>query len=202
MSRRRISDWGYAPAKLPVKRDIAIFPILLSLQTASNNIPSQTRTKQESNSQRKCSLFLLIHGVHTSRKVVSLLLCLQYRNCSQSLHLKRQKADDFIKKDLSIVDNKRRDVCCLDVKWQKETEKQTKEKESTWWRVLGGWSVYGGMAASKRRATFTVENIDRPTFLSTALTINEYPHSFSTTFTYFPPPDNINKALIILAEQL
>lgn len=201
MSRRRISDWGYEPAKLPVKRDIAIFPILLSLQTASNNIPSQTRTKQESNSQRKCSVFLPIHGVHTSRKVVSLLLCLQYRNSSHSLHLKRQKADDFIKKDLSIVDNKRRDVCCLDVKRKKEKKQRNKKKQTiNLMACAGGWSVC--MVPSKRRATFTVENIDRPTFLSTALTINEYPHSFSTSFTYFPPPDNINKALFILAEQL
>ena len=67
MSRRRRFSLGYAPAKLPVKRDIAIFPILLSLQTASNNIPSHARTKQESNSQRML-FFLPIHsGIHQEK---------------------------------------------------------------------------------------------------------------------------------------
>jgi hypothetical protein len=60
MSRRRsriACSLDYVPAKLSVERDIAIFPILLSFHTASNNIPSHTRTKQESNSQRNALLF-------------------------------------------------------------------------------------------------------------------------------------------------
>jgi hypothetical protein len=84
---------------------------------------------------------------------------------------------------------------------KKQRNKQKKKNQ------LDGvcWGVGPCMVAWRRRKDkplSPLKNIDRPTFLSTALTINEYPHSFSTTFTYFPPPDNINKALIILAEQL
>lgn len=88
-------------------------------------------------------------------------------------------------------------------KRNRETKKNKTKQTINLMACAGGWSLC--MVAWRRRKDeplSPLKNIDRPTFLSTALTINEYPHSFPTSFTYFPPPDNINKALIILAEQL